>query len=237
MNSPLKFGPLLELVEVDSTQKVAQTLLSSDYNPPGIVFAHHQVAGRGRFDRKWVSEPGNSMTASFLFLGQPDHPAPYVLAMGLALAAAKAIGCNVTWPNDLYHEGKKIGGVLAEVFPCRAAKRITVVGCGVNLRGKPFGNELEHRATTLEQAGFDVSDALSLVHRIELELSQLPELSSWADLESLWLPYDATPGKLYKLADGTTVVASGVGPDGELETEGGLRVLAADGWFGSERPD
>jgi hypothetical protein len=67
-------------------------------------------------------------------------------------------------------------------------------------------------------------------------LETLPEPTSWANFDPIWRIFDSTPGKHYRLADGRTGVAIGIGSEGELlcsidgETES---VLAADALFGT----
>ena len=63
--------------------------------PDGAVaFAREQSAGRGRFDRKWLSKPGTGAWFSILVRPAPDT-LPAVAAADLvfvaALAAAKAL--------------------------------------------------------------------------------------------------------------------------------------------------
>jgi BirA family transcriptional regulator, biotin operon repressor / biotin---[acetyl-CoA-carboxylase] ligase len=109
--------------------------------PSGFVcFAEHQTAGKGRRGRQWVSPYGSNIHVSILWRFQQGGiagTAGLSLAIGVAaIRALKQLGINdvgLKWPNDIYSQGKKLGGILIEVSgeadgPCAA-----VVGLGLNL--------------------------------------------------------------------------------------------------------
>lgn len=224
-------GEILELTEVSSTQDVLASLLVNEYEPPTVVIAQHQVSGRGRFSRKWVSRAGEALTASIAFHRVPNHPNPHLLGMLVAAVTAKVVGSSVRWPNDLYAEGKKLGGVLAEVVPNRQGEAVVIVGLGINLLSN-FPPELEHRATSLFDTTGQIFVPRTLLQRILTELSKHECPLTWADVKGVWDPVDATEGKQYVLPDGQIVTGKGLGPNGELLTTDGTLVLAADAWFG-----
>lgn len=83
-----------------------------------VAIAHQQSAGRGQRGRSWQSEPGGLYLSLAL---EPDWP----LALGAQLTCISAWGIatafnnlgipvEVKWPNDLFFEGKKLGGILTE---------------------------------------------------------------------------------------------------------------------------
>jgi BirA family biotin operon repressor/biotin-[acetyl-CoA-carboxylase] ligase len=123
-----------------------------------VVVAEHQFLGRGRLDRQWASPPRAGLTFSVLL--RPAVPAavrPW-LPLLLAACAAEALSsrCDLDvalkWPNDLLVEGRKVGGVLAEV-----TGDAVVVGFGVNVSNRR--DELPREdATSLALETGDVVD-------------------------------------------------------------------------------
>lgn len=87
-----------------------------------LVSAEAQTAGRGRFNRKWISPPGVNLYASFCFFlkrNDKDHISVSNLPQVIALAIANSLEeqgfqPKLKWPNDLQLGGKKVSGVLSE---------------------------------------------------------------------------------------------------------------------------
>ncbi len=106
--------------------------------PAGTVLvAEWQHAGRGRFDRSWVSPPRAGLTFSMLL--RPEQVRsdrwgwlPLLAGSSLCVAVRSLLpaGADVAlkWPNDLLVGGRKSAGILAE-----AVSGAVVVGIGVNV--------------------------------------------------------------------------------------------------------
>lgn len=215
MRSPLEFGPLIVVDSAPSTQdEVAARLKVGE--PVGGVLALDQTKGRGRFERAWVSAPGESLTMSLAFPAYTDWPKPWLVGMCCAVAAAGAIHADLRWPNDLTMGGLKVGGVLTELVPDSAGRKVPVVGIGINLLQGSFPPEIADRATSVALARGDRLEPQALAASILNRLTALPEPESWRDLGPIWTLFDATPGKAYTLPTGETATAIGIGPEGEL---------------------
>jgi BirA family transcriptional regulator, biotin operon repressor / biotin---[acetyl-CoA-carboxylase] ligase len=126
-----------------------QLAFSGEAAAPVLIGANHQMAGRGRRGRGWVSERPtdqvlHSITMSLVFerQGQPQASlAGYSLVVGWAMVQAlvadpgaqAAPGTfKVKWPNDVQLDGRKCAGILIETRRCGAIERV-VVGMGLNL--------------------------------------------------------------------------------------------------------
>lgn len=106
--------------------------------PAGTVLvAEWQHAGRGRFDRSWVSPPRAGLTFSMVLRPDQVRPErwgwlPLLAGSSLCVAVRSLLppGADVAlkWPNDLLVGGRKAAGILAE-----AASGVVVVGMGVNV--------------------------------------------------------------------------------------------------------
>ena len=90
------------------------------------VLADVQLSGRGRGGNKWISNRGCLMVAFQFSVGQGTPLGanmPYCNIL-VGLAAAEAVRrmtgrdlVRLKWPNDLYIEGSKVGGVMIFAQP------------------------------------------------------------------------------------------------------------------------
>lgn len=108
--------------------------------PSGSVcLAEYQSAGRGRRGRNWVSPFGCNIYLSVLWRFQegPSAISGLSLAVGVAIVRAlKAANIEVIglkWPNDIYWQGHKLGGILVEVSGESNGPISVVTGIGLNL--------------------------------------------------------------------------------------------------------
>jgi BirA family biotin operon repressor/biotin-[acetyl-CoA-carboxylase] ligase len=227
-------GPWLELDVVESTQAVAAEKVRSGEST-GVVFAHHQTAGKGRLGRVWHSDKGDSLTFSLVFHEYAGHEKPYLIGMACALAAAAVAHTQLRWPNDLVIGDKKVGGILTELIPGPGGKLVPVVGIGINLNQQTFPPELDLIATSLALEHGGHYEPRKLAEQILARIALLPELTDWSALAPVWDLLDRTPGKRYKLPTGESAVAVGVGSEGQLicSVDGESQtVLAAEALFG-----
>lgn len=235
MKSPLDLSIWSAYDVVASSQTTAAELLKKG-EPVGVVFAKHQTQGRGRFDRTWHSNVGDSLTMSLIFRDYADCPSPHLVGMAVACAVAATLHCELQWPNDLVFGDKKLGGILTELLPDENGRRVPVVGVGINLNQKNFPPDISDRAISLAMYRGGQYDGEAVGKSILSRISLLPEPTSWDDLQPVWMLFDHTPGKSYKLPDGSEGIALGVGPDGRLicAVNGeSTSVLAADAIFGA----
>lgn len=128
--------------------------------PEGIVLsALRQTKGRGRNDRVWQSNPGQSLAATVLI-----HPTAeeqgylfrFTALAGLALVNVLerryGLEAQIKWPNDVLVGGAKICGILTEALWASDHVYAVAIGIGVNL-GKAFNQAdetLRFKATSLE---------------------------------------------------------------------------------------
>ncbi len=120
-----------ELDSVTSTNLVAAKLPAWS-----AVRAETQTAGRGRFDRKWVSDKGG-LWLSAVVPTQSSNARILPLLGGLAVCdVVRGLGvknARLRWPNDVMVSDRKLAGVLIDQFqPGRA-----VIGIGLNVNNQP----------------------------------------------------------------------------------------------------
>src|SRR3954470_6009287 len=112
---------------IGSTNDRARELAEQGAAHGTLVTAGEQTAGRGRQGRSWATPAGTAIAAS-LVLTEFDDLLP--LRAGLAVADVAGEGALVKWPNDVWLDGGKGAGVLAE---SRSGPRWAVLGIGVNV--------------------------------------------------------------------------------------------------------
>jgi len=123
--------------------------------PYWVVLTWNQTRGRGRWDRAWISRPGESLALSVVFPtdwthGNHDIPASWIplVAGTCAVRSIRNLGVaevGAKWPNDLVHQGKKLAGILTE-FDTR---RQPIIGLGLNIRFE--GERPAPRAVSLHE--------------------------------------------------------------------------------------
>ncbi len=127
--------------EVSSTNDVLKEL-GKDGEPEGTVLvASSQTHGRGRMGRTWNSPKGNLYLSIIL---RPNVKARELLRMTVyscvpfaqAIEDVTGARIEVKWPNDLEHEGKKIGGILVEGVSKLNRIDFVIVGVGINANAK-----------------------------------------------------------------------------------------------------
>src|SRR3989338_10556485 len=117
------------------------------------VAAETQTKGRGRFGRKWHSSKEGLWVSVALKLKSADS-LKYLTFLA-AIAAVKTvrkaakINAMLKWPNDIYYDGKKLCGILAEgVF---GKEDFAAIGIGLNVNQKKFTKEIANIATSLKE--------------------------------------------------------------------------------------
>lgn len=168
--------PLTAVALTGSTNDDARRAAEEGAPHGACIIADAQTCGRGRHGRAWHSPAGENIYLSMLIFPRravADLP-PLALAMGVAVArVVDALlltpRAAIKWPNDVYVDARKIGGVLVETTTVGGAARV-VVGVGLNVKTEHFPPDLAGTATSLRIAGADALQrepiAASLITRM-----------------------------------------------------------------------
>ena len=153
---------------IGSTNARARKLADKGASHGTLVTADEQTKGRGRQGRTWVTPPGVAIAAS-LVLREFDDLLP--LRAGLAVADVAGPDALVKWPNDVWLDGRKVAGILAESKTSKWA----VLGIGVNVAVDvaSLPEEAAEVAGTLGKSPADVEPTLvALLAALEKRLGQ-----------------------------------------------------------------
>jgi BirA family biotin operon repressor/biotin-[acetyl-CoA-carboxylase] ligase len=185
-----------------------------------VLVADFQSAGRGRLDRTWDAPPGTSLLVSMLLPPPPGGGRLHRLTQAVGLAAIDACAAvagvrpSLTWPNDLYVQNRKLGGILAE--GARQGTEITgvVVGMGMNVNWpEDVPAHLADRLVSLNWiAGHTVDRDVLLDGMLEcLAARRWDELTAdyRANLATLGRRVDVTAGDRHFVARAVDVTVEG----------------------------
>lgn len=159
--------------QIDSTNSWAKAH-SDQWAAQGVtlVTAAGQLAGRGRFKRKWVSPPDVNIYATFCFWFDADRKDAGHIPQLLALAAAAVLekerfSPKIKWPNDVLLKGKKVAGILCEaIFEGERRGIVCGIGLNVNMGEKELG-QIDRPATSLLIEGGHTAHVESLLSDLE----------------------------------------------------------------------
>lgn len=150
----------IETVDIiDSTNDEMKRRAEKGEEEISLLIAEEQTKGRGTKGRSFFSPGGTGIYMSFLLRPAYTPQECTFLTTMAAVSSAKAIEkvtgikLQIKWVNDLYLEGKKVGGILTQAHLSKEGTKTewAVVGIGVNLREPEggFPEELKGIATAL----------------------------------------------------------------------------------------
>jgi BirA family biotin operon repressor/biotin-[acetyl-CoA-carboxylase] ligase len=226
---------LESLFEVDSTNS---RLLASAAPPPSmadVCIAELQHAGRGRLGRRWFAPFGGSLamslgwTCSDVVRTLPALSLGVGVAVSRGLARAGAEGISLKWPNDIWFNDRKLGGVLIELRGEAGGPAHVVIGIGVNI-SLPEETRLEVEAGGVAVAA--VADACrqppsrnfaagAILDELLSMLLQY-ERFGFAAFRDAWTALDGLSGRPAQVIVGQSSIlgiARGVDADGALLLE------------------
>lgn len=132
--------------ELDSTMNAARRLARNHCPAFSVVIAERQTGGRGRLDRRWISDPGGLyFTVVLRPATSPILSARISLYTCLVLVETLreqlGISAAVKWPNDILVQNRKLAGMLAEMEIARDTVKFINIGLGLNVNNDPTPQE------------------------------------------------------------------------------------------------
>lgn len=170
---------------LSSTMDKARSCVETGVGDATVIVASHQTAGRGRLARTWISESGN---VYMTYIATPH--CSLAKAVELSFLSCLAVGdvirqhlsprytLTYKWPNDLFLNGKKVGGILLETVLGEGGDlKAVLIGIGVNVNSCPDSVSLLYETTCLHQEGIEL-DRDNLIRAIASRLRL--RLALWA---------------------------------------------------------
>lgn len=140
--------------EIDSTNNEAKRMALDGIDTPALIVAEHQTAGRGRMGRSFYSPAQTGVYFSILYPVRTPLGGMVSVTGAAAVAVMRAIRAltgkqtAIKWVNDLYWNGKKVSGILAEAVTVGDTTHL-IIGIGVNINTVSFPAELDGKAGSL----------------------------------------------------------------------------------------
>lgn len=215
--SPLLPGFTVEVLpQVDSTNSELMRRARAGQLEPVLLVAERQTAGRGRLGRQWHSGAGDALTFSLGLSMAPADWSGLSLAVGVAVAESLHPDVRLKWPNDLWWQDRKLGGILIETAVGLAA-RYAVIGIGLNIAPRQDSGLSTPPAALQELApGLDAAQALQHIAVPLVTSVQAFEQYGFAPFQSRFNARDALAGRTVRLSDGTGGTAHGASESGAL---------------------
>ena len=193
-----------------------------------VVITNEQTAGKGQAGNSWESEVCKNLTFSLLL--KPEYieiQDQFIISKAVVLGITEvfksyASGFSVKWPNDIYFNDKKIGGILIENSLSQNTISESVVGIGLNINQETFISDAPNPISLSQicRRQFDLEQILrqvleSIVNHIrQIQNKNIQQLNA-SYLESLYRKEGYHP---YKDKDGEfNAKIIGINPYGHLE--------------------
>jgi BirA family transcriptional regulator, biotin operon repressor / biotin---[acetyl-CoA-carboxylase] ligase len=218
--------------KTDSTNRVAIELGYAGEPEGAVILAEEQSTGRGRAGRTWHSERAAGIYATLLLRPKISPMQAPLLTMMAGLSAHAAIQAqtglqlDLKWPNDLVLNGKKLGGILTEMYADTSLVRFVVVGIGINVNQEKFPAELSGVASSLRvETGKNLS-RLELLARLlrefETDYNRFLREGAKSVTDRFTRASSYAVGKKVRVTNGSdtfTGLTAGLAPEGLLRVE------------------
>jgi len=217
---------------IDSTNRVGMELAYGGEPEGAVILAEEQSAGRGRAGRSWQSERGTGIYVTLLLRPKISPVQAPLLTMMAGLSAHAAIQArtglqvDLKWPNDLMLNGKKLGGILTEMYSDTTLVRFVIVGIGINVNQEKFPGELGSIATSLRAETGATQSRLELLARLlrefDTDYNRFLREGAASVTGRFTKASSYAVGKRVRVADGAESfagVTAGLAPEGLLQVE------------------
>jgi BirA family biotin operon repressor/biotin-[acetyl-CoA-carboxylase] ligase len=139
-----------ELSSIDSTNLYAMQQIHAGLALHGdVFFAHTQVSGRGQRGKQWWSVAGQNIALSaVLDVHKLASSERFRLSATMTMGVLDWLNQKIPgiwkakWPNDIYHDDRKAGGILIENLMKGGRWSHAVVGIGINMNQHSFPGHL-----------------------------------------------------------------------------------------------
>ena len=222
-------GNIIYYKTIESTNLIAKKMAMDGAVEGTIVIADEQTMGRGRLNREWISPPNKNILFSIIFRPQILLAQLFSLTMLTSLSVVKAIAKTtglkalIKWPNDIYIDRLKSGGILTEFNGEQDRINFVVVGTGLNVNFDPsLSDKIQNGATSLSKELGKKISRVKLLRAILKEIEKyyhLIQIGKRYQIHKEWNSYSLVTGKPVRITSFNSTedgVAESVDADGCL---------------------
>jgi len=171
--------PFTHLDRVNSTNIYAMEQLQAKMAEHGAAFfADLQTAGKGQMGKKWESESGQNLLLSVVLnVSSLNIGHQFALSAAIALASRDLLSkyipsdLSIKWPNDIYWNDRKAGGILIENQISGGIWTYAIAGIGLNINQAHFEG-VQQKAVSLKQITGKSHQPVELAKTLCFELEQ-----------------------------------------------------------------
>lgn len=185
MNKLFTLRKPIHFISLSSTNDYALKQIKTENVIEGTVFiADFQSKGKGQSNNYWESEPAKNLLISVVLCPKFLHPSQqFDLNKVISLALydftkdfIKDESVSIKWPNDIYINNKKVGGILIENIISGNLFEYAVVGIGININQSVFRSNAPNPISLKNITGktYDLNECyMVLADFLEIRYSQL----------------------------------------------------------------
>ena len=229
---PPVVNPFEILASTDSTNNYAMGMIRDGSAKHGAAwFSHEQTQGKGRRGKQWNAEKGKNIMMSiavntgFLTVYQQFHLV-VAATLGTISFFRRYAGddCTIKWPNDIFWNDRKAGGILVENVIKGQTWQWAVIGIGININQTEFNLNSVFKPVSLKQVTGKDFDVIELARDLHASVIEKYDELLRDGIEKMLAEYNGCLyrlGKKVLLKKNTAVfetVVKGVSPEGKLIT-------------------
>jgi birA, biotin-[acetyl-CoA-carboxylase] ligase region len=167
-------NPFTILTSVDSTNNYAMGMIRDGLAVHGNAwFTYEQTQGKGRRGKIWNAEKGKNIMLSLVIA-----PETLTISQQFQLSVAVSLGCidffkkyagdetKIKWPNDIFWNDRKAGGILIENVIKGNTWQWAVVGIGLNINQTEFNLSTVFKPVALKQITGKEFDVVELAKEL-----------------------------------------------------------------------
>ena len=196
------------------------------------VVCAKQTSGSGRLGRSWESSLGG-VYFTFAIKDISDKFSVPFITLVCALGVCKALGdylpCQIKWPNDIVHNGRKLCGILTKNLVSAGKVDTVLVGIGINVNNS-FSVNLPYAASVKSVTGKE-EDENTLLFKV---LDSIDEVYCCLTAEQVLKEYKENCVNLGRevtlVYEGKEVrgICRDIFPDGSMEVSSGMESFAVN---------
>ena len=162
------------LTSVDSTNNYAMGMIRDGVaKHGGAWFSYEQTHGKGRRGKIWKAEKGKNIILSIAV-----HTSFLTVYQQFFLSMAVSLGCvdffkkyagdetKIKWPNDIFWNDRKAGGILIENVVKGNVWQWAVIGIGLNINQTEFKLDTVFTPVSLKQITGKEFDIIELAKEL-----------------------------------------------------------------------
>ncbi len=146
--------------QINSTNELLWKMIRERELPEGFVlYTDFQTAGKGQIGNSWESEAGKNLLFSMvIFPKQIPIEQQFLISQLVSLAIKNVLDkytdhISIKWPNDIYWNDKKLGGILIENSLQGKSFKAVVIGIGLNVNQKEFRSDAPNPVSLIQITG------------------------------------------------------------------------------------